>query len=90
MQRSFVRVSGKVQGVWFRASAKQKATELGLTGYVKNLEDGRVELLLQGAKPAVESMIEWCHHGPEQAHVDNVIIDDDVEDDIFLDFSLQD
>ncbi|GLP94889.1 acylphosphatase [Paraferrimonas sedimenticola] len=90
MQRCFVRVSGKVQGVWYRASAKARAQELGLTGYVKNLEDGQVALVLQGAEPAVAQMLDWCAQGPEQAKVDRVFVDDDWGDEIFLDFSVED
>lgn len=62
-------VSGRVQGVFFRASARQRAQELGLTGYVKNLPDGRVEAVACGPADAVEAFAAWLGHGPPQARV---------------------
>lgn len=70
--RSHIFVSGKVQGVFFRSSTKEKAKKLGLTGWVRNLADGRVEALLEGGKDKVEEMILWCREGPEYAVVRNV------------------
>ena len=57
--RVHVLVSGKVQGVFFRSSTKNMAEELGLSGWVRNLADGRVEALFEGKKEVVETMIEW-------------------------------
>ena len=65
-------VSGRVQGVYFRASTRQKAIELGVSGYATNLEDGRVEVLAVGRSAAVESLIEWLFVGPPSAKVGNV------------------
>ena len=65
-------VSGRVQGVFFRASARQVATELGLSGYASNLADGRVEVLIVGEPPKVHQLIEWLHQGPPAARVTNV------------------
>lgn len=65
-------VSGRVQGVFFRASARQKAAELGCTGYARNLSDGRVEALIFGEPAAVQALIDWLWHGPPGAHVTNV------------------
>jgi acylphosphatase len=65
-------VSGRVQGVFFRASARQKAIELGCTGYAKNLPDGRVEVLAVGPAPAVHSLTEWLWQGPPVAQVTDV------------------
>ncbi len=62
-------VSGRVQGVWFRASTKREAEALGLTGYVRNLPDGRVEAMICGSDDAVEKMQAWLRHGPERAEV---------------------
>jgi acylphosphatase len=62
-------VSGRVQGVFYRASACQRAQELGVSGHARNLPDGRVEALAIGEPAAVESFIEWLHHGPPSAHV---------------------
>jgi acylphosphatase len=62
-------VSGKVQGVFFRSSIRDMAEDFGLSGWVKNLSDGRVEALFEGKKEVVEKMIEWCKIGPEFAKV---------------------
>jgi acylphosphatase len=67
-----VYVSGLVQGVAFRYSAIRQARSLAVNGWVKNLRDGRVELLFEGEKSAVEQMLEWCHHGPPGARVTDV------------------
>lgn len=63
-------ISGKVQGVYYRASAAEKASELGVTGYVKNLPDGRVKLVAEGPKAALTSLRQWCNNGPPAAKVD--------------------
>jgi predicted permease/acylphosphatase len=65
-------VSGKVQGVYYRASTEQKARELGLTGWVRNLPDGRVEIVAEGEPLQLKALHEWCHEGPERAVVDEV------------------
>ncbi len=65
-------ISGRVQGVWYRASTRDEATRLGLTGWVKNLPDGRVELVAEGTAQAVDALIQWCHQGPPYAGVDEV------------------
>lgn len=62
-------VSGKVQGVWFRASTKSEAELLGITGWAKNLPDGRVEVMACGAKEKVAQLCEWLKQGPEHARV---------------------
>jgi len=67
-------ISGRVQGVWFRASTKQKAEQLGLTGWVRNTADGCVEAVFEGEEQFVKEMIDWCHHGPPHAEVENVEI----------------
>ncbi|VVB96751.1 Acylphosphatase [uncultured archaeon] len=67
--RVHVFVSGKVQGVFFRSGTKDKADELGLTGWVRNLLDGRVEAVFEGEDGNVEKMVEWCRKGPEYARV---------------------
>jgi acylphosphatase len=65
-------VSGRVQGVFFRASTRQKAAELGLRGYARNLADGRVEVLVVGEHALTQSLIDWLWQGPPSAHVSNV------------------
>lgn len=69
-RRMLIQVSGRVQGVFFRASARDKATSLGLTGWVRNLASGEVELLIEGEPAAVAHMLAWCHRGPALARVD--------------------
>lgn len=65
-------ISGKVQGVFFRASTQAKAQELGLTGYVENLPDGRVHAIISGTDSACLSLIHWCQQGSPQAQVEAV------------------
>lgn len=72
--RVHVTISGEVQGVWFRASTKQKAQELGLAGWVKNTADGNVEAVFEGDKTVVDEMIAWCWKGPPLAKVADVKI----------------
>ena len=67
-------VSGVVQGVWFRASTQRKAQELGLKGWVRNTEDGRVEAVFEGDKTRVEDMLAWCKKGPDLAKVEDVAV----------------
>ena len=67
--RAHVYVSGRVQGVFFRSSVADLAESLGLTGWVRNLHDGRVETLLEGEKERIEQVIQFCHRGPSGAHV---------------------
>lgn len=65
-------VSGRVQGVWYRASTQQKAQSLQLVGWVRNLSDGRVELVAQGSKENLEALLQWCYQGPELAEVSGI------------------
>lgn len=64
------RVSGRVQGVFFRQSSVDKARELGLTGWVRNTVDGDVEALIQGEEQPLQVMLAWLKHGPPAARVD--------------------
>ncbi len=65
-------ISGKVQGVSFRYHAHEMATKLGLRGWVRNLDDGRVEIVIAGTQKASDTMVQWCHVGPTQAKVENI------------------
>ncbi len=65
-------VSGKVQGVWFRKYTQEKARELGLKGYVKNLPDGRVEVHAEGDVQKMEELKKWLYKGSPLSRVDNV------------------
>ena len=73
--RAHVFVSGRVQGVYYRATTREKAGETGVDGWVKNLDDGRVEAVFEGERAAVEAMIEWCHTGSPRARVDDVEVE---------------
>lgn len=67
-------IKGKVQGVFFRASAKTAALALQLDGWVKNCADGSVEILVSGPDEALKKFISWCKHGPDGASVSHVAI----------------
>lgn len=67
-------VSGRVQGVFFRASTRAKALELGLTGYARNLQDGRVEVLACGSRAALRALEAWLWEGPPAAQVADVAV----------------
>lgn len=66
-------VAGRVQGVFYRAATRQRAQELGLTGYARNLADGRVEVLICGESGAVDDLCAWLWEGPPSASVSSVI-----------------
>ena len=72
MVRARLLVSGRVQGVFYRAACRREAESRGLLGWVRNLPDGRVEALLQGPKETVEAMVAWCYRGPEEAAVSDI------------------
>jgi acylphosphatase len=74
MTRTHIFVTGIVQGVNFRYYTAATAKRLGLTGWVRNMRDGRVEVLLEGEKEKVDQMIEWCRQGPPSASVRNIDI----------------
>ena len=65
-------VRGRVQGVFFRASAQREAKRLGLTGWVKNRLDGAVEFLAEGEEDALKELLGWANHGPSAARVERV------------------
>ena len=67
-------ISGRVQGVAFRQSTVDEATRLGLAGWVRNLDDGRVEAVAEGDRPRVEALVAWCRRGPRLARVDDVAV----------------
>ncbi|WP_224365288.1 acylphosphatase [Hyalangium versicolor] len=72
MRRATLRIRGKVQGVFFRESSRQEASRLGLTGWVRNRDDGSVEAVAEGEPAALEEFIRWCHRGPQAARVTDV------------------
>jgi acylphosphatase len=79
--REYVRrrlvISGLVQGVGFRVSVANEAKRAGVVGSVRNLEDGRVEAVLQGPMKAVQQIEEWCRHGPAFARVREIEVTDE-------------
>jgi acylphosphatase len=74
-QRFHVRISGRVQGVFFRASTESEARRLGLSGWVRNCPDGSVELVAEGATTKLEDLLAWCRHGPPRAEVEDVQVE---------------
>lgn len=74
-------VSGRVQGVWYRAFTQQKARVLGVSGYAKNLPDGRVEVLACGSDNALKELRQWLWQGPNRAKVDHVHCEPVTEED---------
>jgi acylphosphatase len=70
--RTHVFVSGKVQGVYFRATARDTAREHGVDGWVRNLDDGRVEAVFEGPEEDVEALVAFCHEGSSAARVEDV------------------
>jgi acylphosphatase len=72
MKTVHVKISGKVQGVWFRASTQEQAEKIGVKGWVKNTLDGDVEALFQGSEKQINAIIDWCYKGPSLSRVKNV------------------
>ena len=72
--RARVKIAGRVQGVYFRASACQEAQTLGITGWVRNCSDGSVELVAEGAREKLDQFIAWCHRGPAGARIADVSV----------------
>jgi len=68
-------IHGKVQGVFFRASTKDKARELNLTGFVRNRGDGTVEVVAEGDRDQLQKLVDWCLKGPDLSQVNDVQLD---------------
>jgi acylphosphatase len=73
-------VSGRVQGVYYRVSARDKAIALGVNGYARNLPDGRVEVLAVGSQSAVDALVQWLWVGSPASRVDHVEVQDQTSD----------
>ena len=84
-----LKIHGRVQGVYYRASAVQEAQKLRLTGWVMNCPDGSVEAVAEGSKPKLEELIAWCHQGPDGARVTHVDVRWETPDNNFYNFSIK-
>ncbi len=82
-------ITGKVQGICFRAYTEQEAIRLGLKGWVKNCPDGSVEIIAEGEEKKVEELIRWCQHGPSRAQVTEVKIKKEKFENEFFDFQIR-
>ena len=89
MVRAHVFIAGRVQGVFFRQSTKRKAQSEGLVGWVRNLDDGRVEAVFEGEEAGVKSAIKWCRSGPDGSKVDELEVSWDESPVGFEDFSIR-
>ena len=81
-------VSGRVQGVWFRSTAREEALRLGLVGFVRNLHNGRLEIEAQGPTAQIDQLLTWCKVGPDAAMVLSVQIDELEHDDELRGFEI--
>jgi acylphosphatase len=84
-----INVSGNVQGVCFRASARDEARRIGVAGWVRNLSDGTVEVFAQGQEEKVDRLLSWCYQGPPGAYVTDVDYTDDQVDPSMSTFSIK-
>lgn len=75
MHRIRILITGRVQGVFYRAHTHETARKLKLTGWVRNTPDRKVEVVAEGERPQLEKLIEWCEHGPPLAVVENVAVE---------------
>ncbi|MFQ5762190.1 MAG: acylphosphatase [Candidatus Bathyarchaeia archaeon] len=82
-------ISGQVQGVFFRYETQEVASAWNVTGWVRNLRDGRVEAVLEGEEPNVEEVIRFCHQGPPGARVEKVTVDREPYKGEFDDFEIR-
>jgi len=89
MDRVHLIVQGMVQGVGFRQGTRSEATQLGLTGYVKNLPDGTVEIVAEGPSQAINQLLEWAKQGPPMAQVKQVDINYHDANGEFSDFTIE-
>lgn len=84
MKKHFaIKISGLVQGVFFRASAKEKADSLHLCGFVRNEPDGTVHIEAEGEEEDLKVFVDWCHHGPPRAKVEKC----DIKEAVLKEFS---
>lgn len=89
IRRVNIIVSGKVQGVCFRAAAQKQADSVAVNGWVRNLATGDVEIMAVGENSAIEQLIRWCHKGPTFARVEKVVVTDLPKDEQFVSFEIR-
>jgi len=89
VRRVHIFISGRVQGVCFRAEARRAANRFNLTGWVRNMADGRVETVFEGEDESVDKMLEWCNVGPSSARVKEVLTETEPHTGEFRDFSIK-
>ncbi len=87
--RKHIFVSGQVQGVFFRQETFKKAKKLGLFGWVRNTEDGRMEVVVEGEQDRVGELLYWLEIGPAQAKVEKVEVEKEVYQEEFKDFTIR-
>jgi len=89
INRVHLKIQGRVQGVYYRASTVQEAQKLGLTGWVINCPDGSVEAVAEGAREKLDELIAWCHQGPTGARVTSVDVRWETPENSFYGFSIR-
>jgi acylphosphatase len=92
MSTAHLIVKGRVQGVFYRYSTRERASDLGLNGWVRNLADGNVELQASGPRKDIETLILWCYEGPANAVVSDVVVkwlDNEAEDQLVKGFHIK-
>jgi acylphosphatase len=88
LQTISITVSGMVQGVFYRQSTKEKALELGISGLVKNLPDGNVQIVATGTSGQLDQLVQWCKQGPTRAKVTAVNVEQEAPQ-VFTGFVIQ-
>jgi acylphosphatase len=73
MKRVRILVEGRLQGINFRYYTQQQAQKLGLTGFVRHLSDGRIEIDAQGDDESIETLLAWCQEGPQSSHLKSIL-----------------
>ncbi len=89
LRRVKLLVSGRVQGVYFRMFTQKQAKHFGVNGYVRNLDDGRVEIVAEAHPELLDKMIAWAHKGPITARVDQVESSELAVDEVFVGFEVR-
>lgn len=89
MKALHLMIYGRVQGVWFRASAQEVARRFKIQGWVRNMPDGAVETHIQGDDKAVAEMLAWCYQGPQGARIDRIDIAEVISQEEYKAFSIR-